>query len=349
MKLRFERWVRKSLSLAQAIGLNGQWYQRRELVFCAYRDESGFLHWGELATLESVHPESLSIAIAALEQFIAAHPYLDMPDIDSQVTADPFVAMQELSSANAMGLSSVRSCIQQIYWSYWYRYTHDGGRGRRLSLRQVGLLQLADSDLERQVASYADRGYRTVKVKIGRLSYIDEIRSLNKLCLSKCDLKLRLDANAALSPQELTRYCQALRELPVEFVEEPFQTESQWNEWQDSWPLARDESLWDRSWEPNQLRGFYLVYKPARMGIKALWQWIHSGMIAPESIILSSCYESGLANLYYLQLAEYLGLSADHGFGTYQYLSEDVLESPLFTAAGEQECSLYFDDWELKL
>jgi O-succinylbenzoate synthase len=103
-------------------------------------------------------------------------------------------------------------------------------------------------------------------------------------------------------------------------------------------PLARfalDESLWD---QPPQLKEHidYYVLKPTRIGgLSATMRWLDLLVKEGKTPVLSSCYESDLTVLSYLQLAHAAGvLAIPLGLGTYDVFADTLVEGASLPAFG---------------
>jgi len=126
-----------------------------------------------------------------------------------------------------------------------------------------------DGALDRAARAFA-RGIRCFKVKIGAPgAWAEELATLAALRRSFPDVGLRADANRALSPAELDERLPALRELALEWLEEP--TRDFPNDLADSVgvPLAFDESLQKHAPNPGTARELGVrayVLKPTTLG-----------------------------------------------------------------------------------
>jgi O-succinylbenzoate synthase len=204
----------------------------------------------------------------------------------------------------------------------------------------AGLIDVASRPSLEAVAheynSYLKLGARSVKFKVGHLPLISDIEGLLAL-RDRGGARFRLDAGRKLSAQAFRELRAGLRGLDIEFFEEPLgdfalsETEAV----RDPYPLALDEWFWDRDIDHDTTASFY-VLKPSRLGgISRTVRWIHRAQQKGAQIILSSCYDTGLAMMTYAYLCEYFHLgSHDMGLGTYPMLAQDVLEHRLCLAPG---------------
>lgn len=103
--------------------------------------------------------------------------------------------------------------------------------------------------VQRQVDRLLESGFSTIKIKIGRIPMKAEFASIRYLAgRAGPFVNFRLDANRLLSLDRYKRYFRELRDLPVEYVEEPLEAPDFERAGDAGWPLALDESLplyWD--------------------------------------------------------------------------------------------------------
>ncbi|MFO7495030.1 MAG: enolase C-terminal domain-like protein [Desulfobacterales bacterium] len=204
---------------------------------------------------------------------------------------------------------------------------------------RVNGLFLPEEDTALQAARLRRSGVTTVKIKIGQLPPEVEIRRILELYdLLGADVSLRLDGNRRLAAADLHRYWRGLRDLPVEYVEEPLRDDSLSAIADVPWTLAAD-----------QLAGKYL--DPARPDLKCLpqscgavvlkptlFQGLHPlcrllAAAAPDGprIVLSSAWNTGITLTLLGILAAISPATAQtaHGLDTLGYFDADVVtESP---------------------
>lgn len=175
------------------------------------------------------------------------------------------------------------------------------------------------------------------KIKVGLAPVELELARLQALAeATQGRLRLRLDANRAWSVAEAGRFLNALRELPVEAVEEPLAAPdlATYAALQSGLPyaLALDESL-----PPVGLEAVIatravrrLVLKPARLGGHAATQAIaRLAAAAGIETVLTSVVDSAVGITAAAHLAAAIAPALAHGLGTSAWLADDVAATPV--------------------
>lgn len=197
-----------------------------------------------------------------------------------------------------------------------------------------------DPEAEREQAErLLQCGFSTIKVKIGRLSLQAEAASIRRLCeRAGRNLLLRLDGNRSLSPAVYERYFQEMRDLPVEYVEEPLENGDFEKAGEVGWPLAVDESLpvyWDR--ENCRFHGLpeavtRVVVKPSTpAGFRGVMRYFSEKESERLLPVVSSAFNSvyGICSLLlFLQQVPAADRIA-HGLDTGSFLKSDLAENVL--------------------
>ena len=151
------------------------------------------------------------------------------------------------------------------------------------------------------------RGFSSAKLKIGHLSVPDAIFVTKKL---KDVFHLRLDINQRWSWEEALKFCSHFDPGDFDYIEDPVGDISPFR-------VAYDEQ--DSS--PTQIE----VWKPSVKGVPSF----------SENIVLGSSFESGLGHGLIALLAHHLSFTkTPTGLGSYHFLEEDLLETPLSFSHG---------------
>lgn len=179
----------------------------------------------------------------------------------------------------------------------------------------------------------AREGYRTIKIKVGRLDPADEVKLLHTINAHAADdVKFRLDANRAWTPDDADRYLSVLTEMNVEYVEEPFadsRTSLAWSRGTGV-PVALDESL--RHMDPDELDDYAglraVVLKPTLLGgFSNCAVWADRARAIGAYPVISAMLESGVG---IVSMARFAASLCDEdtaaGLDTHRWLADDVLE-----------------------
>jgi O-succinylbenzoate synthase len=197
------------------------------------------------------------------------------------------------------------------------------------------LTQAAPDALHRQTADLVARGYRSVKLKVGRESVqadAERTAAVWHAAGAQPDFSLRLDANRAWTPEQATDFARRMDRAGVRlaFVEEPSDPASALALAEAGLPVAFDETLRDFAPEtfPFWDIARALVLKPTILGGYAAAQaWAEAARSRGVAAVVSGCFESGVGH----RSAALLGLQTGQaaGLDTYRFLARDVLERPL--------------------
>jgi O-succinylbenzoate synthase len=181
--------------------------------------------------------------------------------------------------------------------------------------------------LEKAESVYS-QGYRTVKVKVSNLSFIDAYEVLSLL---SSQFSVRVDVNQAWSFGEALSFFSRFAQDAFEFIEEPTSEIDKLSLF--THPFALDESLLQLT--KNELSTFSklkaLVLKPTIIGNQK--KCARYQTLAQELnllCVLSSAFESGLGISQICALSHTLGIeNIPLGLDTYRLLKEDLLIPPL--------------------
>lgn len=214
-------------------------------------------------------------------------------------------------------------------------WRHLGGTSSEIDINAA--LGALDDDLPARLALAAAAGYRLGKIKVGVAPLEEEIARL--LALTP-PFPLRLDANRRWTDQEARRFLLAIRDLPIDAVEEPLAepTLDKLAELQRDLPyaLALDESLPDFHLSSiiDRRPVRRLVLKPARLGdIATIAEIIRRARNAGIETVLSSVIDSAIGVAATAHLAAALAPDYPHGLDTSRWLVAD-LAAPLPIVAG---------------
>jgi o-succinylbenzoate synthase len=201
----------------------------------------------------------------------------------------------------------------------------------------AALLGLAASPALWDAAARAfEEGYRCFKLKVGAPGALTrELESVASLRHRfGATLRLRVDANGALSPAELSRNASALQALDLELFEEPGAPLPP------AVPLALDESLQglspddvEAAWVSRAARA--LVLKPTTLGgLCHCWQLAERAAASGVNAVLSHAFEGPLAWRAAAALALALPNGAAHGLGPHAALTGWPGATPLPVTRG---------------
>ncbi|RYZ07970.1 MAG: hypothetical protein EOO73_09725 [Myxococcales bacterium] len=269
----------------------------RQSLLVRLTDASGGWGLGEAAPLPGYSPENLEDAKNALESVepAALAQALGASDVWSALSA----AGQLLPSA----VPSARFALESAALDLLARRRHTSapallGASKDVERPLAALLGPASSPTLLADAERAfDEGYRCFKLKVGAPGALEaELAGAAQLRERFGDaLALRLDANGALTTEQLSSWEPALAALRVELFEEPGGLLGA------AAPLAVDESLQglnaeraEALWSERAARG--VVLKPTTLGgLSHCWHVARRAERAGLVTVVSHCFEGPIA------------------------------------------------------
>ncbi|HEX6275160.1 MAG TPA: enolase C-terminal domain-like protein [Polyangiaceae bacterium] len=254
------------------------WNERATLLVVV-EDDDGLFGLGEAAPLPDYSPDTLDDAWAELAPLVGK----GLPALESGASRELLALSESMRSPAA------RFALESALLDLWSRQRGEPAwtlLGRLLgeltgstaqadvatgAERAVAALLPADSGHALDYAERAfERGIRCFKAKAGApRAWSDELATLRALRRRFPDVRLRVDANQALSPAELWQRLPAFRELRLEWLEEPTARFPEGIDWEVGVPLALDESLQRTPPTPDTARRHGVrayVLKPTTLG-----------------------------------------------------------------------------------
>ena len=224
-----------------------------------------------------------------------------------------------------------------------------------------GLVWMGDpAFMQRQIDEKLAQGFRCIKLKIGAISFDDELRLLTGIRkrYSSEAVTLRVDANGAFSAAGAMKKLIQLAKLGIHSIEQPIapgQTEAMATLCRESpVPIALDEELigWHAREERTQLlddiQPQYIILKPTLLGgIEAADDWV---LLAEDRGIgwwVTSSLESNVGLNAIAQWVATYEPTLPQGLGTGQ-LYHNNIDAPIRIAEGH----LHYDPsgvWDLSL
>jgi O-succinylbenzoate synthase len=318
MKILAAEIFRYKLPFVRPLMLAGLLQHKREGLVARLVGEDQRIAFAEVAPLPGLHHESLDDAFVALKDAIAVNLATPSPYPSVQMAID-LLRLQLLPSLGLAAQGSVK-------------------------LR--ALIDPTSEDALKTATFSVAQGYEALKIKVGRLPLLDEVRLLKNVrdAVGR-KVKIDLDANRAWSLEQALEFGHACARLSIECIEEPLNNISDIGEFYDATriPVALDETLLSPAFAlPEALDVFggaigALVVKPSLIGgMKRLLALRAHAEERGIALVLSSTGESGVGLTLWSQLAA-VGAQSDvaHGFGTYSWLREDLLNPPFRPFRGQ--------------
>jgi o-succinylbenzoate synthase len=209
-------------------------------------------------------------------------------------------------------------------------------------IRINGLIWMGDfAFMEEQITAKINAGFRCIKMKIGAISWADELTLLKEMRtrFPKDQLELRVDANGAFSFEESLEVLKELNALDIHSIEQPIRP-GQIDKMRQlcaetPCPIALDEELIGtfKDKEKKELLAFinpqYIILKPSlHGGISGTKSWIEAAERLGIKWWMTSALESNLGLNAIAQLASTYKIGLPQGLGTGS-LYETNINSPL--------------------
>lgn len=188
-------------------------------------------------------------------------------------------------------------------------------------------------EMKNQIERSIEKGFQTIKIKAP--NPVDELAELLTLIYKDHpDVRFRIDANQSWTRSEFNQNCKKLRQLPIEYIEEPckWKNLSEIEEVQkiSSIPLALDESISTINELKEVLEEFpnlILIIKPMLIGnFLEIHETISSFRSSFKQIVVTTTLESKIGRSTIALTASLLGdQQMSHGLYTGHLFADDLL------------------------
>ncbi len=214
------------------------------------------------------------------------------------------------------------------------------------------------NEMRHQIEQKLSSGFSCIKIKIGAHDFDLEYELLSSLRknYSADDLEIRVDANGAYTPDEVSDVLNRLADLEIHSIEQPI-LPAQIEEMaaiceMSPLPVALDEELIGKHPVENKhkllriIRPQYLVLKPGVLGgIRSCEEWIELAEAEGIGWWITSSLETNIGLNHIAQWTYTLDNPTHHGLSTGS-LFENNIESPL-ALAGEKLYYFPRKKWDL--
>lgn len=209
------------------------------------------------------------------------------------------------------------------------------------SIRINGLIWMGTKqEMTQQIEEKLNAGFRCIKMKIGAISWEDELKILSAIraSFSPNEIEIRVDANGAYSADQAMEILEHLAALDIHSIEQPIRP-GQWDAMaklceNTPCPIALDEELIGVSAKEQKrllehINPQYIILKPSlHGGLSGTQDWITLAEQNGISWWMTSALESNVGLNAIAQLASCYALNLPQGLGTGS-LYERNIPSPL--------------------
>ncbi len=347
MKITSAKLFEYRLPLKQPVQSAGRPLSYREGLLVKITSETGLTGWGEAAPLEGFSSETLAEARSQLA--------LTLPEL---VQATIPLGMEQLNGGFEDWLSrfqlpaSVRCAIEMAVLNLI-------AADRTVLLASLlsplcpknisvnGLIVGTGDEAIDRARLLIKQGYSTLKLKVGRTSLQDEVKTVNSLSRILTDeVSLRLDANRAWSLAQALQFARGTEGCNIEYIEEPvsdftameyFNKETSLSE--AGLPLALDETT--REIDPEDIANLdyiaAVVLKPTLLGgFERAAEFARAASKLGAKVVVTSTFESpiGIAALAHFAAA-YGTEKAAAGLETINWFQQQLVTTPISITDGK--------------
>ncbi len=292
-------------------------------------DAAGASGYGDCAPLPGAGTETPAVAGAALAACQGR-----LTGLDLAAAAGALDVCCGASPAARCGLHTALLDLQARLAGVPLRVMFGPARDRVSVNAALGAL---DDRAPARAAAAVQAGYTVLKLKVGVGPVATEVELVHALAAEQPQgIALRLDANRAWTPGAAQAFLAAVRELPIEALEEPLREPDPARlralQATCGFALALDESA--GAWlQPGGLASFpvaRLVIKPAVLGgLDRGARLAARAAAAGIEVVLTSLLESAAGIWPALQLAAAVPGSLAHGLATSDWLAADLGAPPV--------------------
>ena len=313
-------------------------YHEREGCLLRIEHEPDYSGWGEIAPLPYFSRESLLDVIDQITHIKNELQYKPIPTNIVSLTSRfyPSVRFGLETALLMIGAAKKNVTLAQMI--------------NPSAVKPIPLQALLSGTKEQMLTRAEDKfrqGFRTFKMKIGRLAFSEELNILAELRTTYGDsIFIRLDANRAYDYASGVTVINELEPFQVEYIEEPFQSFDELTKFtseHDNRIIALDESLRELPLEflaqklpLDTIKAF--IIKPTLHGYIQSIQLVR---LAFENGIISSfssAYESGLGIYLVAVIASTVSTIVPVGIDTLDIFGEQLISPPLSFTDGTFDC-----------
>lgn len=310
----------------------------REGIIIQIIDQNYQQFYGDASPFEEFGSENFEYVLEnakILQQFVE-----DNIDLDSKTILQ--------FTSHKFSFGCLNYAVEQTFHQFDHKFTNFK-ESRILVNALVGMIPI--NQIREKIAGIIDSGYRTVKIKIGRDNFKDDLIFLKEVeNVSQNRLKIRLDVNGKWTMEEAEKNLNELIKFNIEYVEQPVINRGDLIELSEksSIPIAADESIRsvnDAKFLMENSPIKYFVLKPSLMGsFSEMIELINIIEKAGRNVIISSVFESVIGKSGLVYLASLTRKGSTHGLDTTSYLSQNISLDPYPVENGK----IHFDKYPPK-
>lgn len=210
------------------------------------------------------------------------------------------------------------------------------GDSKSVSIPVNGLfIPSPKDDPKALVANWQEKGFKTVKIKIGNLSIKEELQLIWKLFKeSNNSIKIRLDGNQKFSNEDFFFFAKNIPAEFVDYIEDPIEdfTFLETIHEETKLSFAFDEQLKKGNFKKEKYLKAWVIKPSLWGGISKSIQMIDLAKEQKVLAVISSAYETKITLKHLAALASYQNQfqKTDCGLNTFEnFIDDDSLENPI--------------------
>ncbi|MBI9067757.1 MAG: o-succinylbenzoate synthase [Salinivirgaceae bacterium] len=282
---------------------------------------------GEVSLIPNLSPETSEQIELLLNEFIQ--------------NPNDFVTTKELKNFPALKFGLETALLDLETGAKKILFPSEFTKGK-VGIRINGLVWMGTKDeMLQRIKEKIESGFTCIKIKIGAVSFHDEIELLKfiRKSFSVSDIEIRVDANGAFAPAEALSKLEILSKLQLHSIEQPIK-QGQWMEMKrlcanTPLPIALDEELIGiadtdkRIQLLETIKPQYIILKPSLIGgLKDSEEWSKLAIKRNIAWWVTSALEGNIGLNAIAQWTFANGSKMPQGLGTGQVFSNNIT-SPL--------------------
>ncbi len=318
------------------ITAKGQINERNGFII-KLKGDSGISGTGDAAPFPDYGSESIKDAARALENF----------NLEIKIDLDNLFTSLDSVLHDFKDLPSIRHGLEQALLNLICKEKNitlnDLLRRKSNSIINVNaVLGLMPPEQAVQSAQkFIEDGYSTIKLKVGRSSFNEDLECIEGIRKINGNLKIRADVNGRWNLREARENIKRLERYELEFIEQPVKSFDEFIKLKGTSeiPLAADESV--RSFDDaddfiRKKAADILVLKPMMIGgiiptLKIIDRASDNGL----RTVISSSFESAVGKSFAVFAASLIRENIAHGLSTAGYYEKDLYEDPYPVSDGK--------------
>lgn len=333
MKLEVIKYFQYSYHFSTPFITSQKTYNFRNGFILKVQDSSGNIGFGEAAPLDGYGEESLIEAKNSIDNLVSLLnniTFIDFEELQNKLS--------EENISNSV-IAAIMFAVLQIYNSnaeikndFFNKYNFTK------TIHLNGVIGFGDlSEIIQKVNSLVTKGFRVIKIKIGRKVFNDDLKIINAINDLYPEIKLRLDVNGKWNFAEALINIEKLNRYNIEYIEDPISGIKDLIKLSDELHknsdlnIAIDEPMQNYSDAKNIITNTnlnYVIIKPSLVG--GVFRTLELQRLASQNnktLIISSALESSLGRYQNAIIAALINNNSAHGIDTTNFLQNDLSEN----------------------